>query len=39
VSALWDTILVFDVLHRDLHEGQRRVRLRNGRYLTENGWV
>jgi len=36
---LWDTILVCDVLHRDLHEGQRRVRLRNGRYLTENGWV
>jgi len=34
---LWDTILVCDVLHRDLHKGQQRVRLRNGRYLTEKG--
>jgi len=39
VTSLTDTILVCDVLHRDLHEGQQRVRLRNGRYLTENGWV
>ncbi len=39
VTSLTDTILVCDVLHRDLHEGQQRVRLRNGRYLTEKGWV
>jgi len=39
VTSLTDTILVCDVLHRDLHEGKQRVRLRNGRYLTENGWV
>ncbi len=38
-TSLTDTILVCDVLHRDLHDGQQRVRLRNGRYLTEKGWV
>jgi len=38
VTSLTDTVLVCDVLHRDLHEGQQRLRLRNGRYLTENGW-
>jgi len=38
VTSLTDTVLVCDVLHRDLHEGKQRIRLRNGRYLTENGW-
>ncbi len=38
-TSLDDTILVCDVLHRDIHEGHRRVRLRNGRHLTEAGWA
>ena len=39
VTRLDDTVLICDVLHRDLHEGQRTVRLRDGRLVDERGWV
>ena len=38
-TSLDETVLICDVLHRDLHEGGRTVRLRDGRYLNEQGWV
>ncbi|MGB8649686.1 MAG: hypothetical protein WCD35_03390 [Mycobacteriales bacterium] len=39
VTCLDETLPVCDVLHRDLHEGHRTVRLRDGRYLNEHGFV
>ncbi|MGB8652233.1 MAG: hypothetical protein WCD35_16410 [Mycobacteriales bacterium] len=39
VTSLEETVAVCDVLHRDLHEGHRTVRLRDGRYLNEHGWT
>ena len=39
VTSLDDTVLICDTLHRDLHEGHKQARLRNGRHLTEAGWV
>lgn len=38
-TSLDETILICDVLHRDLHEGRRTVRLRDGRHISEQGWV
>lgn len=38
-TSLDDTVMICDVLHRDLHEGGRTVRLRDGRRLNEHGWV
>jgi hypothetical protein len=39
ITSLDDTLPVCQVLHRDLHEGHRTVRLRNGRYLNEHGYT
>lgn len=39
VTSLDETLPVCDVLHRDLHEGHRTVRLRDGRYLNEQGFT
>lgn len=39
VTSLEDTLPVCSVLHRDLHEGGRTVRLRDGRYLNAHGFV
>ncbi|MGZ6791600.1 MAG: DUF222 domain-containing protein [Mycobacteriales bacterium] len=36
-TSLEETLPVCDVLHRDVHEGGRTVRLRDGRYLGERG--
>ena len=38
-TSLSDTVLLCDVTHRDLHEGQKRVRLKNGRVLGPDGWT
>lgn len=38
-TSLDETVLVCDVLHRDLHEGRRTIRLRDGRQLSEQGWI
>lgn len=38
-SWLEETVMVCDVLHRDLHEGGKTVRLWNGRLISEQGWV
>ena len=37
-TSLGDTIWACDTLHHDLHHG-KTVRLRNGRSLTDAGWV
>jgi hypothetical protein len=39
VTSLEETVLACDVLHQDIHEGGKTVRLRDGRYLNEQGWV
>jgi hypothetical protein len=39
VTSLDETLPVCDVLHRDLHEGHRTVRLRDGRFVNEHGFV
>jgi hypothetical protein len=39
ITSLDETLPVCDVLHRDLHEGGRTVRLRDGRYLNAHGFV
>ncbi len=39
VTTIEETVPVCDVLHHDLHEGQRTVLLRDGRYLSEHGFV
>ncbi len=38
-TSLDETILICDVLLRDLHEGGRTVRLRDGRHVSAQGWV
>jgi hypothetical protein len=38
ITSLDQTLPVCDTLHRDLHEGHKTVRLRNGRYLDEHGY-
>jgi hypothetical protein len=38
-TSLEETVMICDTLHHDLHEGGKTLRLRNGRYLNENGWV
>lgn len=39
VTCLDETLPVCEVLHRDLHEGHRTVRLRDGRYVNEHGFT
>jgi hypothetical protein len=39
VTSLDDTLAVCDTLHHDLHEGHKTNRLRDGRFLNENGFV
>jgi len=39
VTSLADTVLLCDVSHHDLHEGERNVRLKDGRVLTPTGWL
>lgn len=38
-TSLEESVLVCETLHHDLHEGKRTVRLRDGRYLKETGFV
>ena len=38
-TSLEGTVMICDTLHYDLHEGGKTLRLRNGRYLNEHGWV
>lgn len=39
ITSLDETLPVCETLHRDLHEGHRTVRLRDGRYVNEHGFV
>jgi hypothetical protein len=39
VTSVEETVLACEVLHQDIHEGGKTVRLRDGRYLNEQGWV
>jgi hypothetical protein len=39
VTSLDETLPVCETLHHDLHDGHRTVRLRDGRFLNENGFV
>ncbi len=39
ITSLEQTVLLCDVLHQDLHVGKRTVRVRDGRWLNENGWT
>jgi hypothetical protein len=39
ITSLDDTLPVCDALHHDLHSGHWTVRLRDGRYLNESGFV
>lgn len=38
-TSLDDTVPVCDALHHDVHDGTRTVRLRDGRYLHERGFL
>jgi hypothetical protein len=38
-TCLEDMVPVCETLHHDLHDGKRTVRLRDGRYLNESGFV
>jgi hypothetical protein len=38
-TSLDETLLVCERMHRDLHIGKRTVRLRDGRLVTEDGFV
>jgi hypothetical protein len=38
-TSLDDAVLLCEVSHHDLHEGNRNVRLKNGRVLTPHGWL
>jgi hypothetical protein len=37
-TSLSDTVWICQRCHHDLHSGQRTFRLRDGRWLNENGW-
>ena len=39
ITSLEDTLAICDSLHHDLHTGKRTVRLRDGRWLDETGFV
>ena len=39
VTSLDETLNVCDTLHHDLHTGKRTLRLRDGRWLNEHGFV
>jgi hypothetical protein len=38
-TCLDETLLVCERVHQDLHLGKRAVRLRDGRLITEDGWI
>ena len=38
-TSLRDTALLCQSCHRDLHVGKKTLRLRNGRWLDEDGWA
>jgi hypothetical protein len=38
-TSIDETVLACPTLHHDLHSGKRTVRLRDGRLLSEEGWV
>lgn len=38
-TSLGDTALLCDSCHHDLHAGRKTLRLRNGRWLDEDGWA
>lgn len=38
-TSLADTVNACDRTHHDLHSGKRTIRLRDGRWLDENGWT
>jgi hypothetical protein len=38
-TSIDETLLVCDRLHQDLHVGKRTIRLRDGRLITEDGWL
>jgi hypothetical protein len=38
-TSLSDTVWTCERCHHDLHEGHKTLRLRDGRWLNENGWT
>jgi len=36
---LADTVLLCDQTHHDLHSGKLTIRLKDGRWLNEQGWT
>ena len=38
-TSLADTVLLCDSSHRDLHEGHKKIRLKDGRVLGPDGWA
>lgn len=38
-TSLGDTVWICEANHHDLHSGKRTLRLRDGRWLDENGWT
>ena len=38
-TSLRDTAMVCQPCHHDLHVGKKTLRLRDGRWLDENGWT
>lgn len=39
ITSLTDTVLLCEVSHRDLHEGNKTIRLKDGRRICADGWV
>jgi hypothetical protein len=38
-TSLGESLLVCDTLHNDIHLGRRPIRLRDGRLITEDGYL
>lgn len=38
-TSFEETVMFCDTSHHDIHEGKKTIRLRDGRYLNERGWV
>jgi hypothetical protein len=38
-TSFFDTVMVCDRSHDDIHVGGRTIRLRDGRLLGPNGWI
>jgi hypothetical protein len=38
-TSFYDTVMLCESSHHDVHEGGRTIRLKDGRLLSPEGWV